>query len=126
MVNANSRKKILIVDDDLNIREFIANLLEQLGYDTIEEGNPLSVVRQIKKENPDLMTLDIKMPGANGLQILNTLKREGIKLPVVVLSGYLDQENTRQLIDLGVTHIVSKPFKSAILAQHIDAALQKK
>ena len=126
MNDMGGRKKILIVDDDQNIREFLGNLLNTLGYETIEEGNPLSVVRTIKKENPHLMTLDLKMPGANGLQIINTLKREGIKMPIVVLSGYLDQDNTRMLIDLGVTHIISKPFKSSVLAQHIDAALQNK
>ena len=125
MSQTDSRKRILIVDDDQNIREFLTNLLDSLGFDTIEESNPLSVIRTIKKENPDLLTLDLRMPGASGLQIVNALKRERIKLPIVVLSGYLDQENTRQLIDLGVTHIVSKPFKSAMLAQHIESALQK-
>jgi len=116
-------KKILIVDDDAEFTGFLADILSSYGYQYIEESNALSVIRTIKKEKPDLVTLDLKMPGADGIQIIKTIKRENIKVPIVVISGHIGKEELKKLVDLGITHLVMKPFKNKNLKKLLSKIL---
>ena len=116
-------KKILIVDDEQQFRAFLSDFFLTLGYKVVEESNALSVIRTIKKENPDLITLDLKMAGANGIQIVKTMKREGIDTPIIVISGYLGSEEIKKLVDLGVKHIISKPAKIDTIQKKVESIL---
>lgn len=115
--------KILIVDDDSEIRETIAEFLRNHGYEPIQVTNALSVVRTIKNQKPDLMILDMKMPGADGIQIVRALKRENIDIPIVVISGFLDGKNASILISQGVKSILAKPIDFDLLSKKINMAL---
>ena len=115
--------KILVVDDEQNVRILLDDTLTAFGYKVVQESQALSTVRTIKKENPDLITLDLKMPGADGIQIIKTLRRENINIPIVVISAFLGSPEIKQLLDLGVTQILSKPFQIDNLKEKIIAAL---
>lgn len=81
-------KTILVADDDKNIRELLETELGLEGYKVILANNGVEALRRIKDRTPDLLILDIKMPDMNGLEVLEALRKENIKLPVIICSVY--------------------------------------
>lgn len=78
--------KVLVVEDDVPLRRFVADRLLALGVDVIETGDGLAVIDLIQKHNPDCVILDIMLPGKSGMQILEELRATDKKTPVVVLT----------------------------------------
>lgn len=81
-------KKILVVDDEKNIRLLLKEELTDEGYDVIEADSGEMALQKIKDEKPDLVTLDIKMPGEDGLSILRKIREIEYDLPVIICSAY--------------------------------------
>ena len=82
------KKKILVVDDEKNIRLLLQEELTDEGYDVIMADNGETALKMIKDEKPDLVTLDIKMPGEDGLSILRKIREIEYDLPVIICSAY--------------------------------------
>lgn len=120
-----SIRKILVVDDDIIAGETISELISTLGYLVVLENNALCAIRTMIREEPDLVLLDLNMPGANGLQILRTMGRKRLRIPVVIISGFIGQEEFRSLLDHGVRHIIAKPVQLNVLENKIAQALRK-
>lgn len=81
-------KKILIVDDEKNIRFLLKEELTDEGYDVILAESGSVALEMIRKEKPDLVTLDIKMPGEDGLSVLRRIREIEYDLPVIICSAY--------------------------------------
>lgn len=81
-------KKILVVDDEKNIRLLLDEELTDEGYEVIQAENGAAALEIISKEKPDLVTLDIKMPGEDGLSILRRIRETEYDLPVIICSAY--------------------------------------
>ncbi len=88
MGSETAQKKILVVDDETNIRLLYKEELEDEGYKVLLAENAEEARQQIEKEPPDLVTLDIKMPGMDGLEFLNQVKKKYPDLPVILCSAY--------------------------------------
>lgn len=82
------KKKILIVDDEKNIRFLLKEELTDEGYDVILAESGSTALELIRKEKPDLVTLDIKMPGEDGLSVLRKIREIEYDLPVIICSAY--------------------------------------
>lgn len=82
------KKKILIVDDEKNIRLLLKEELMDEGYDVITAESGAVALKMISEERPDLVTLDIKMPGEDGLSILRKIRETEYDLPVIICSAY--------------------------------------
>ena len=82
------KKKILIVDDEKNIRLLLKEELMDEGYDVITAENGAAALKIIDEEKPDLVTLDIKMPGEDGLSVLRKIRETAYDLPVIICSAY--------------------------------------
>lgn len=82
------RKKILVVDDEKNIRLLLKEELTDEGYDVISAESGAEALQKISNEKPDLVTLDIKMPGEDGLSILRKIRETEYDLPVIICSAY--------------------------------------
>jgi len=80
--------RILVVDDETNQRLLLRELLEDDGYEVLEAGDGLAAIATVQKENPDLVLLDINMPGLDGLQVLRRLHDLDHHLPVILNSAY--------------------------------------
>ncbi|HCC05364.1 TPA: hypothetical protein DEP58_03615 [Patescibacteria group bacterium] len=78
--------KVLVVEDDVPLRQFMAERLLSLGVDVIETGDGLTVLGLIQEHNPDCVILDIMLPGKSGMQILEELRASDKKTPVVILT----------------------------------------
>ena len=87
------KKKILIIDDELNIRVLCKEELEDEGYVVEVADNAENGFLKFKEFNPDIVILDIKMPGESGLEILQKFKTEKPKIPVILYSAYPDFKN---------------------------------
>lgn len=82
------KKKVLVVDDETNIRLLYKEELEDEGYEVLLAQEAEEARKIIENESPDLVTLDIKMPGLDGIQFLNQLKEKYEDLPVILCSAY--------------------------------------
>ena len=92
MADANRKRKVLVVDDEADVRTFLTTLLEDHGYETATAGTGAEAVRSVRAARPDLVTLDITMPEQSGVKAYRELKTDpALKdLPVVIVTGVSD------------------------------------
>ncbi|MFO7929089.1 MAG: response regulator [Candidatus Humimicrobiaceae bacterium] len=103
-------KKILIVDDEQNIRKTLKQCLANEGYDIDIAVNGEEALKKIKDDNFDLVLLDIKMPGMNGMEVLNKLRERKDSTNVVMMTAYGTVERAVEAMKLGAIDFLSKPF----------------
>ena len=84
------KKKILVIDDEENIRILYSEELQDEGYDVIVASNAEEADIKIRESNPDLITLDIRMPGMDGIELLRKLRERDKNIPIVMCSAYSD------------------------------------
>jgi two-component system, NtrC family, nitrogen regulation response regulator NtrX len=105
---------ILIVDDEADIRELVAGILDDEGFTTRTAGDSDSASAEIASRRPDLVFLDVWLQGSklDGLQLLEEIKRDHANLPVVMISGHGNIETAVAAIKSGAFDFMEKPFKS--------------
>jgi two-component system nitrogen regulation response regulator NtrX len=105
---------ILIIDDEADIRELVAGILDDEGFTTRTAGDSDSASAEIASRRPDLVFLDIWLQGSrlDGLQLLEEIKRDHASLPVVMISGHGNIETAVAAIKSGAFDFMEKPFKS--------------
>lgn len=117
--------KILIVDDDQDIRRLLAIRLKASGHEAVFAGDAISAVNQARKEQPDLILLDVMLPAGDGYLVMERLKAmpamEGI--PVIVVSALDPSHQEDKLAASGADAYVQKPFDHEELLAEIDRAL---
>ncbi len=114
-------KKILVVDDETNIRLLLKEELTDEGYEVITAENGEEALKMIKENKPDLFTLDIKMPGEDGLSILRKIREIDYDLPVIICSAYSVYKNDFSALAADYYFIKSSGF--GILKLKIKEAL---
>ena len=105
-----SRKKILIVDDDPNIVFAFKKMFEKEGYRTISEGDGGGGLEAIQKEEPDLAFMDVSMPKMDGLEVLEKIKKMGLDIPVVIITGFGTMQTAIRAVQLGAYEYITKPL----------------
>src|SRR6478609_9755492 len=105
---------ILIVDDEADIRDLVAGILEDEGYDTRTARDADTALAAIANRRPSMLFLDIWMQGSrlDGLQLLEVIKQEHPELPVVMISGHGNIETAVAAIKQGAYDFIEKPFKA--------------
>lgn len=119
--------KILIIEDNLDIRENISELLQLSGYETLEAGNGKEGVRIALEVLPDLILCDIMMPELDGYGVLHILSRheETLRIPFVFLTAKADKIDVRKGMTLGADDYITKPFDESDLLTAIENRLRK-
>jgi DNA-binding response OmpR family regulator len=117
-------KKILVVDDEKNIRLLLKEELQDEGYDVIMAENGAAALEMIQKEEPDLVTLDIKMPGEDGLSILRKIREIEYDLPVIICSAYSVYKSDFSAV--AADHYVTKSSDFSELKNKIQEILSYK
>jgi two-component system, NtrC family, nitrogen regulation response regulator NtrX len=117
---------ILIVDDEADIRELVAGILQDEGYLTRTARDSDDALASIASRRPNLVFLDIWLQGSrlDGLQVLDTVKRENPEVPVVMISGHGNIETAVAAIKRGAYDFIEKPFKADRLVLVADRALE--
>src|ERR1700758_1046121 len=116
--------KILIIDDEPQIRRFVKAGLELYGYSISDAQNGSMGLNAVAQSRPDLIILDLGLPDMSGLEVLNTI-RSWSNVPVIVLSVQFDEEQKVHLLRSGADDYVVKPFGLAELAARCEAALRR-
>ena len=117
------KQRILIVDDDPHIIYALRVRLQAAGFEVIEAHDGVEGLKAARTLDPSALILDIRLPGLDGLTVLNKLKEEYVtsKLPVIVLSASSADE--RRALDNRASYFVSKPYDSKMLLAALDSAL---
>jgi len=117
--------KILVIDDEKNIRESTVRLLQRSGYDVDGAESGIEALEKIGGESFDLLLLDIRMPGMDGVEVLHRAKEMMPEIMVLVLTGHGDIETAIEVMELGALGLVRKPISIDNLAKSIDEALAR-
>jgi two-component system phosphate regulon response regulator PhoB len=116
--------RVLVVDDDARVRTVVAWQLEAEGYAVGEAADGQSALEAILADPPDLVILDLSLPGLNGLEVLRRV-RERAGLPVIVLSGRSGEGDRILGLDLGADDYLVKPFSPGELAARVRSVLRR-
>lgn len=120
-------RKILVVDDEAVLVETIAYNLEQAGYRVVTASDGNSALEAARSEDPDLILLDIMLPGMDGLEVCRQLRRESITAttPIVMLTAKSDEIDKVVGLEVGADDYVTKPFGRRELLARIRALLRR-
>jgi two-component system response regulator (stage 0 sporulation protein F) len=105
-----SRNKILIVDDQIGIRLLLQEVFSGEGYETFQAANGKAALSVVEKNAPDLVLLDMKIPGMDGLEILRHIKDMNKSIKVIMMTAYGELAMIREATDLGALMHFTKPF----------------
>ncbi|TIO53706.1 MAG: response regulator transcription factor [Mesorhizobium sp.] len=117
---------ILVVDDEPPIRKLLRVGLGSQGYAVSEAPNAKTAIELVQTERPDLILLDLGLPGMTGLELLGKWRNDGLDIPVVILSSRTDETGIVSALELGADDYVTKPFGMNELVARIRVALRHK
>ena len=118
-----TRKKVLVIDDELDLLSLLMGVLTDEGYQAFSAANGAEGVRLNELENPDLIILDLRMPEMDGIETLRNIRKQDDKVKVVILTGYGSPDTIRDAADLNVSEYLSKPFDNEQLLRVISETI---
>ena len=121
------KEKILIVEDEKDIIKMLDYNLEKEGYKTVSARDGEEALRIINRERPDLIILDLMLPGIDGLEVCKLLKKDGrtVSIPVIMLTAKSQESDKVVGLELGADDYVTKPFSPRELVARIKAVLRR-
>jgi DNA-binding response OmpR family regulator len=119
---------VLLVDDEDQLRRVMKDLLERQGYSVFEARDGAEAIAEVDRQNPDLVILDLNLPGVDGYTVLSQLRsRETTRnLPVIVLTAKGDEDNEVRVLELGADDFLTKPFRARALHARLQTALARR
>ena len=117
-------KKILVVDDDTRTVELVKLYLNRDGYRVITATDGIEALRLARESHPELIVLDIMLPGIDGLEICRTLRTE-FDVPIIMLTAMTTDDDRLRGLDIGADDYVTKPFSPRELAARVRAVLRR-
>jgi DNA-binding NtrC family response regulator len=120
------RFRVLVIDDDPSVRDYMEALVSRQGYQVFAVADGEQALKNLADTRPDLVTLDVVLPGMDGLATLAELKRRLPEVPVVMLSGHGQARNIVEAMRLGASDFLRKPFEVEELELAFQKALEKR
>lgn len=118
-------EKLLIVDDEPDMLKLLSMIIrEKTPYETVTTNNPLEALDFAKKGGFDLIIADLKMPGLDGMELLEAVKRIDEDIPVIIITAYGTIESAMETMQKGGFDFITKPFKKEQILYTIDKALK--
>lgn len=117
--------KILLVEDEKRMSEALCEILRQEKYDTDAFADGISGLDAARSGIYDLLILDVMLPGINGFDIARTVRREGIKAPILMLTARADTDDKVSGLDSGADDYLTKPFETKELLARVRALLRR-
>jgi DNA-binding NtrC family response regulator len=125
LLGGGTMAKILVIDDEPGIRDLLDTLLRRKGYDVVLAESGQKGLDLFRRERPDVIVLDLKMPGMDGLTVLQQVRSLDPKKPVIILTGAGTAETEQKVRALGVTEYVEKEFSLHRLGDSLKRLLNK-
>jgi len=117
-------KKILVIDDEPQIVEICSDYIKAAGFDVVTANDGLSGLALARREQPDLIVLDLMMPGMDGLDVCRTLRREK-DVPIIMLTARVEETDKLIGLELGADDYITKPFSPRELVARIRVVLRR-
>lgn len=111
--------KVLAIDDDRSMTDLLATLLRNNGFEVMTANDGMQGLELAKNDPPDLVLLDLRMPGADGWSICHSL-RDFSRVPIIILSALAAPQNVASALDAGADDYLVKPVPPAVLLAHIN------
>jgi type II secretory ATPase GspE/PulE/Tfp pilus assembly ATPase PilB-like protein/ActR/RegA family two-component response regulator len=125
---AAGTRTVLLVEDEEQLRRVMKDLLEREGYRVVEAPDGVAALEQIDRHAPDLVLLDLNLPGLDGYGVLAQLRSRPRteSLPVIVLTAKGDEDNEVRVLKLGADDFLTKPFRARALSARLESVLQRR
>lgn len=117
--------KILVVDDELNIRDLLHTVLSRKGYEVLLADRGSKALEMYRREKPHIAILDLLMPGMNGIAVLEEIRKRDPILPVIILTGVGNEALEKRARELGIIEFLEKSFSLHQLGQALSTALKR-
>jgi excisionase family DNA binding protein len=108
---AAARRRVLVVDDEEAIRDLLSKALTMAEYDVETAADGRAALARLRVENYDLLVVDLRMPGMDGLVLIRDARRFQSGLKVIIITGYSSESSAIDAVNLGVTGYLTKPFR---------------
>lgn len=115
---------VFVVDDDQAVRESLSRLMESVGQEVATYAGAQEFLDSYDPSRPGCVVLDIRMPGMSGLDLQEKLARDGMRIPVIIISGHGDVEKAVRAMKAGAVDFLRKPYKAKVLLERIGQALE--
>lgn len=119
------KKKVLIVDDQNGIRVLLMEVFSSEGYSTYQASNGKIALSIVREESPDIVLLDMKIPGMDGLEILKQIKKMEPQMKVIMMTAYGELDMIKEATDLGAIMHFTKPFDIDEMRVAVNMTLQQ-
>ncbi len=116
--------KILVIDDEDSIREYLSMMLEREGYEVRASADGKKAIKLNSQDEFDVVVTDIQLPGMSGIEILSSLKESDPTVPVIIVTGHASQESAIEALNLGAFYYLLKPVSNEELKQVVRNALE--
>lgn len=119
-------QSVLIVDDEPMARTLLRLMLVRAGFNVSEAENGLDAIAKVKKNRPDIILLDVMMPGMDGFMVCESIRsfEDMANLPIIMLSAKTDLDSINRGLRLGATKYLTKPISPEDLTEHVRDALE--
>ena len=119
-------KKVLLIDDDEDLRDALSEqLLITGGFDVYEGASGAEALEKVKQQSYDLLILDVGLPDTDGRELCRLIRKQGIKCPILMLTGHDTDSDTILGLDAGANDYITKPFKFPVLLSRMRAQLRQ-
>lgn len=112
-------RKVLVVDDEQDVREMLAEFLEAQGFEVLAAANGLESLLHVKRARPDVVVLDLNMPRLGGLEALKRIRHFDPDITVVIITGEQNPEPRERALAMGAARVLVKPFTFQELLQAV-------
>ena len=121
------RASVLVVDDEDMIRSVLRLTLVRAGYDVTEAESGEEALAKVQEDRPDLILLDVMMPGMDGFAVCEQLRRDPdtVDLPIIMLSARSDSQSRKESVRAGATKYLTKPLETNKLLAHVQEELEQ-
>jgi DNA-binding NtrC family response regulator len=119
----NQPFKVFILDDEPDMAENLKRLLQKAGYETVVETESMLALARIERELPDFLLTDLRMPGLNGMALLEQLRDRQWRLPVIMLTAYASADTAAEAMQKGASDFLVKSCSSVELLRRVEKAL---
>lgn len=121
-----SRVQICVVDDDEGVADSLKLLLETFGYDVMSYNSGADLIADDRRHAAGCLIIDQHMPNMNGLDLVDRLQKEGVRMPAILISGRLDTNTKERAARLGIASVLEKPFAADRLVGLIRTVLPER
>jgi len=124
----DGKGRILLVEDEDQLRRVMKDLLEREGYVIVEAADGVQALEQVDRHNPDVILLDLNLPGMDGYAVLQHLRsRPGTtQVPIIVLTAKGDEDNEVRVLKLGADDFLTKPFRARALSARLESVISRR